>query len=65
MHCEKNLCENIVKTLMGENDYARGREDMKEMGIREELWLQPSAHNATYVLTPAEKEKVLELISGL
>jgi hypothetical protein len=23
MHCEKNLCENIVKTIMGDNDYAR------------------------------------------
>jgi hypothetical protein len=37
MHCEKNLCENILKTLMEDNDYARAREDMREMSIREEL----------------------------
>jgi hypothetical protein len=37
MHCEKNLCKNIVRTLMGKNDHARGQEDMKDMGIREQL----------------------------
>jgi hypothetical protein len=42
MHCEKNLCENILRTLMGEMDYCREREDMQEMGIRKELWLQPT-----------------------
>ena len=33
MHCEKNLYENILRTLLGETDYFRGREDMQEMGI--------------------------------
>jgi hypothetical protein len=63
MHCEKNLCENILRTLMDETDHCRGREDMQEMGIREELWLQPSTDkpgefnkpHPTYVLTPAER----------
>jgi hypothetical protein len=63
MHCEKNLCENIVQTILGDNDYAKGREDMKEMGIREELWLHPCLNNpgyftkphSTYVLTPIGK----------
>jgi hypothetical protein len=73
MHCEKNLCENIVRTLMGENNYPRAREDMRDMGIREELWLRSTENNPghytvphlTYVLTPMEKQKVLELIAAL
>jgi hypothetical protein len=48
---------------MDETDHCRGREDMQEMGIREELWLQPSTDkpgefskpHPTYVLTPAER----------
>ena len=42
MHCEKNLCENIIKTLFGETDYPRGRLDLKDMGIRPDLWLRPA-----------------------
>jgi hypothetical protein len=33
MHCEKNLCENIVKHLWGEKDYLQGRIDFEEMKI--------------------------------
>jgi hypothetical protein len=40
MHCEKNLCKNIVRTIIGETYHSRGRKDMEEMGIREELWLR-------------------------
>jgi hypothetical protein len=73
MHCEKNLCENILQTLMGETDYPRAREDMQDMGIREELWLRPSGDvqgqygkpHPTYVLTPVEREKVLDVIRKL
>jgi hypothetical protein len=73
MHCEKNLCENIVRTILRDNDYARGREDMKEMGICEELRLRPCLNNPghftkphpTYVLTPTEKQKFLDIIGGL
>ena len=42
MHCEKNLCENIVKTLWGMNDSPTSRIDAHELGIREEIWLQES-----------------------
>jgi hypothetical protein len=73
MHCEKNLCKNIIRTLMGENDFPRSREDMQDMGIREELWLQPAVDNPgylkkphpTYVLTPGKREKFLEIIRKL
>ena len=73
MHCEKNLYENILRTLLGETDYCRGREDMQEMDIREELWLRPSLNNPghymkphpTYVLTPSEWQQVMDVISNL
>ena len=45
MHCEKNLCKNMTKTILGMKDSYGSREDMKELGIREELWLQPSQNN--------------------
>lgn len=59
----KDLYENILRTLMGETGYIRTREDIKEMGIREEVWLHSTPNNpghyekphATYVLTPTEK----------
>ena len=41
MHCEKNLCENILKTLLGMNDSPGSRVDAEDMGIRQEIWLQP------------------------
>jgi hypothetical protein len=73
MHCEKNLCKNILRTFMGENDHARRREDMKDMGVREELWLRESANNPgqyskphpTYAFTPSEKQKVLDVIGSV
>jgi hypothetical protein len=58
---------------MGKTDHVRGRDDMKDMGIREELWLRPypnilgqfSKPHAMYVLSPAEREKVLDVIGKL
>jgi hypothetical protein len=74
MHYEKNLCENIVKIIYGEKDYARARIDMKDMLIRPELWLQPKPNKpdeffmprATYVLSADEKKKkMLEDIADM
>jgi hypothetical protein len=45
MHCEKNLCKNIVRTIYGEKDYPRSRMDMMDMGIRQELHLQRNLMN--------------------
>ena len=41
MHCEKNLCENLLRTLLGMNDSPGSRVDAKDLGIREEIWLKP------------------------
>ena len=47
MHCEKNVCENILKTIMGEKDTAAVRLDMQQMGIRPQLWPQEVAEKMT------------------
>jgi len=37
MHCEKNLCENIVKTLLGMNDNPGSHLDTERLGICKEI----------------------------
>jgi hypothetical protein len=72
MHCEKKLCENIVKTIFGEKDYTRAWMGMKDMLVQLELWLQPKPNRpneyfrpqATYVLSPQER-KMLDVIENL
>jgi hypothetical protein len=33
MHYERNLCENIVKTIMGKKDSLGSRQDMQDLDI--------------------------------
>ncbi|KAH0724885.1 hypothetical protein KY284_000750 [Solanum tuberosum] len=44
MHIEKNICESILGTLLNidrkTKDTEKAREDLKDMNIRKELWLQ-------------------------
>jgi hypothetical protein len=43
MHVEKNVCESLIGTLLNMNektrDHGYARDDLKKMGIRQELWL--------------------------
>ncbi|WMV25908.1 hypothetical protein MTR67_019293 [Solanum verrucosum] len=64
MHIEKNICENILGTLLNidrkTKDTEKAREDLKDMNIRKELWLQHD--DSSYTKPPAcynmsEKEK--------
>jgi hypothetical protein len=41
MHCEKNVCENILNYLLGEKDKPQVRNDMQRRGIRSHLHLRP------------------------
>ena len=64
MHCEKNIAENILKTICGfkEKDGIKVRRDMQREGIRPHLWMTRDPSNpsrmlkpkANYVLTPTE-----------
>jgi hypothetical protein len=73
MHCEKNLCENMVRTTFGQKDSYGSRQDMESTGIRRNLWLQPSQRRADvfhkpeapYVLNAAERTTMVEIIREL
>ena len=73
MHCEKNICENIVKTLWGEKDSPTVRKDLQDMDMRPHLWLQEPRRareeyfmlDAPYVLKENEKKEVLKVIQEL
>jgi hypothetical protein len=73
MHYEKNLCEKLLRTLLGKTDNARAREDMMNMGIREKLWLHPCPDNLghftkphpIYVMTLTKRQEFLHCIEGL
>ena len=72
MHCEKNLCENMLKTVLGAKDSYGSREDMQEDGIRRDLWLAPSENGrdlyhmpkAPYILTASGQTTVLDIIKN-
>lgn len=72
MHCEKNVCENIIQTLFGETDDVKSREDMRVHGIRSHLHLQLNPDGITYfmpdapyVLKREEKEEFLTMLRDL
>jgi len=73
MHCEKNVCDNIIRTLMGEKDSASARVDMEQRGIHPHLWLfRQGANNdrlwipdAPYVLSKEEKREFLETLKSI
>ena len=73
MHCEKNICENVLKTTFGEKDMPAVRVDMQARGIRAHLHLQPRGPNrdqlymlhASYVLSAVDKAKVLQVLKSL
>jgi hypothetical protein len=41
MHCEKNLDVNILKTILGEKDSRKVRNDLQDLGVCDSLWLKP------------------------
>jgi hypothetical protein len=73
MHCEKNLCENILKTLFGMNDSPGSRQDVQDLNIRPEIWLQPPRRqgdqyympHAPYILKPMERSKFVSIVSSI
>ena len=71
MHCEKNLCENIMKTVWGLKDTLKVRLDLKEASIRPKLHPKPGGNDtiilpvAPYVLSKVEKSKFIKTIRNL
>ncbi|XP_057803357.1 uncharacterized protein LOC131018659 [Salvia miltiorrhiza] len=76
MHIEKNICDNILGTLLDINgktkDNEKAREDLRDWGIREELHMKvrgidnkPVKPMACYTLSSTEKEKFLEFLKSV
>ena len=73
MHCEKNLCENMLRTLLGMNDSPRSMVDAEDLGIREEIWLQPPRRqqdeyympHALYVFRANECMEFVGIVSNI
>ena len=73
MHCEKNVCENLIKTLMGEKDNAAVRVDLQQRGIRPQLWLEERGSrgnqlwllDAPYVLSKEDRKEFLETLRSI
>ena len=75
MHIVKNVCESLVGTLMNipsrTKDTWQAREDLKEMGLREELHLQPGGGTskvmppACYTLSRLEKKNFCQFLSTI
>nr|GEV38264.1 ribose 5-phosphate isomerase, type A [Tanacetum cinerariifolium] len=72
MHIEKNVFDNIMGTLLGlegkTKDNKNTRKDLKEMGIRHDLYLinlpngKPYLPPACYTMSPVEKSNFLQLL---
>jgi len=72
MHCEKNLCENIIKTIWGIKDTLKVQLDMKEANIRPELHPVEDGRSgltllptAPYVMSKSEKTMFIQNIREL
>ena len=72
MHCEKNNCETLLRTLLAETDGPKSREGMRVRGIRPHLHLQPNADgqtyfmpDAAYVLSPDDRQTFLNTLKEL
>ena len=73
MHVEKNIAENLLKTLFGEKDSAAVRLDLQHRNIRRHLWLRrvndqaqrAYIPDAPYVLSKVQREKFLDCLKRL
>jgi hypothetical protein len=70
MHCEKNLCENMMKIIFGTKDTIIVWEYIRERGIQPHLWLQDVGGRIikptiSFVLLDEEKERFFQIIFNL
>jgi hypothetical protein len=73
MHIEKNVCESVIKFIIGVKDTFKVRRDMEVCGVREHLWLKRDPHNlgkifqpiVSYVLKPEELKAFMGRLGAL
>ena len=61
MHIEKNVCDNVLFTLLNETgkskDNLKARKDLREMGIRKELWPDENGRYRPSLFTMSNAKK--------
>ncbi|XP_026416083.1 uncharacterized protein LOC113311461 [Papaver somniferum] len=74
MHTEKNICDNIVGTLLNldkkNKDTEKARLDLADMNIRKELHLKPRGDKfikppACYVIKPEDRKKFCQFLKSV
>ena len=73
MHCEKNICDTLLKFILGEGDTAAVRVDLQRRCIRDHLWFQETYHgsyrfamaDAEYVLSTEDKATFFKTLKEL
>ena len=74
MHVERNVIDNVLKTILGDKDKVAVREDMWELRVRPWLWLQNKGDlpngsifkpHTPYVFSKEEKTKFMDCISNI
>jgi len=62
MHIEKNVCDNIIFTLVNDKDkrkyHVEARKDLQVMGIRRELWPPKDGKKFPAALFTLQKEEI-------
>ncbi|XP_025670687.2 uncharacterized protein [Arachis hypogaea] len=71
MHIEKNVCDNVLYTLLNETgrskDNLKARKDLKEMGIRKDLWSDENGryHPSLFTMSNSMKDIFLRTIKNI
>lgn len=74
MHIEKNVCDNLLGTLLNmdkSRDDENVRRAMQQLGVRSHLWLQPRPNKdpylppASYSMSIEEKDRFLKVLQNL
>ncbi len=52
IYIEKNMCENVVQTIFGQNYTIKVQCDMQVESIQQHLWLRLHSHNQHKILKP-------------
>lgn len=71
MHTEKNVCENIIYTLQNDSaktkDHVNARRDLKDMGLRPDLWPNDNGKYplAVFTLTNRGKKAFLTTLKNI
>ncbi|XP_052193807.1 uncharacterized protein LOC127802149 [Diospyros lotus] len=71
MHIEKNVCDNVLYTILNESgktkDNLNARKDLKEMGIRSDLWPNENGQYrpALFTMSNAQKDVFLTTLKNV